>query len=397
MSDTAKADSGQSDTALRGDDDSGQTGRAAALDATAAEATEPSEHGEPGEAGEAGRYRIARLRDQWYVACRAGRLAAKPIAVTILDTPLVLFRGEGGRPAALLDRCAHRNAPLSLGRMAGTRLACRYHGWQFDTQGVCRHIPALCAPSEGPARRVSAYPTREAHGFVWVFLSETREPDTEPFAFPYLDAPDFASFRIDYRVQATLHATLENMLDVPHTAFLHRGLFRGGASNRITAVVRRSADRVEAEYVGEPLPSGIAARILGVGESGQDCVEHFDRFILPSISQVEYRLGVSHLIATSALTPESDFVTRFSTVVTYKLPLPRLLLRALFEPIARRILAQDAWILAKQTESVHAFGAEEYASTEVDVLGREIWRLLKAAEKGEATPGTTERRIELNV
>jgi phenylpropionate dioxygenase-like ring-hydroxylating dioxygenase large terminal subunit len=363
--------------------------------------TPPSMPG--GEGGEqrdeaGGRYRIARLRNRWYVACRSSRLGSRPLAVTILDTPLVLFRAEGGRAAALLDRCAHRNLPLSLGRSAGPRLACRYHGWEFDGEGICRRVPALCAATEGPARRVPAFPAREAQGFVWVFLSETAAPDSEPFRFPHLDEAGFGSFRIDYRVDATLHATLENMLDVPHTAFLHRGLFRGGGRrNRITAVVRRSADRVEAEYVGEPLPSGLAARILGVGESDRDGVEHFDRFILPSISQVEYRLGNSHLIATSALTPESDFVTRFSTVVSYRLPLPRLLLRALFEPVARRILGQDAWVLARQTRAVRAFGGEEYASTEVDVLGREIWRLLKAAEKGDTLTEQAERRIELEV
>ena len=54
--------------------------------------------------------------------------------------------------------------------------------------------------------------------------------------------------------EATLHATLENILDVPHTAFLHRGLFRGVKRNEITAVVRRGADRVEA-LTGPPTPA----------------------------------------------------------------------------------------------------------------------------------------------
>jgi phenylpropionate dioxygenase-like ring-hydroxylating dioxygenase large terminal subunit len=57
--------------------------------------------------------------------------------------PLVLFRSQG-RAAALLDRCPHRNVPLSLGRvLADGRLECAYHGWQFDYEGVCRKIPGL--------------------------------------------------------------------------------------------------------------------------------------------------------------------------------------------------------------------------------------------------------------
>ena len=44
-----------------------------------------------------------------------------------------------------------------------------------------------------------------------------------------------------------------------HTAFLHRGLFRGGKKNQIRALVRRSPDRDETENLGEPAPGGIAA------------------------------------------------------------------------------------------------------------------------------------------
>jgi hypothetical protein len=129
-------------------------------------------------------------------------------------------------------------------------------------------------------------------------------------------------------------------------------------------------------------------------------VAHFDRFFLPSISQVEYQLGKSHLIATSALTPESDFVTRFSTVISYRLPLPGPLLRLLFEPVARRILAQDAWIVREQTRAVRRFGEETYVSTAVDVLGSEIWRLLKRAAHGDTQPDaeeSAEHRIDLLV
>jgi phenylpropionate dioxygenase-like ring-hydroxylating dioxygenase large terminal subunit len=344
------------------------------------------------------RFRVARLRNHWYVACRSKALRRKPLAVSILDTPIVLFRGSGGRAAALLDRCAHRNVPLSLGRIDHERLTCRYHGWRYDNAGTCTDIPALCDEAVGEARCVPAFATVEHQGFVWVYATADAEPPSEPFTFPNLESDKsgkVGTFQLDYEVDASLHATLENMLDVPHTAFLHTGLFRGGEPNNITALITRDAHRVEAQYVGEPLPSGLAARILGVGASGQ--VEHYDRFIMPSISQVEYRLGNSHLLATSALTPVSDFKTRVSTVIAYKLPIPHLLLRAVFEPVARRILNQDAWILARQTEAVRRFEGEEYMSTKVDVLGPEIWRMLDAADRGHGAPEPLERSIQLLV
>jgi phenylpropionate dioxygenase-like ring-hydroxylating dioxygenase large terminal subunit len=289
---------------------------------------------------------------------------------------------------------------LSRGRLVGERLECAYHGWQYDREGICRLVPALCDGGPAQGQLVPAYPVIEQQGYVWVFATPGPIPAIRPFLFPHLGEAGYTSVRFDFQVEATLHATLENQLDVPHTAFLHRGLFRGGKRNRITAVVRRWRHRVEAEYIGEPPPRGLAARLLAVGQEGN--LAHFDRFLLPSISQVEYRLGAqSHLIITNALTPVSDFTTRFSSVVSFRVPLPGILVRWLLTPIARRILEQDRRILKLQTESVRRFGTEQYVSTEVDLLGPHIWRLLREAEQGGAGAAgegaVIEKHIELLV
>ena len=52
-------------------------------------------------------------------------------------------------------------------------------------------------------------------------------------------------------------------------------------------------------------------------------------------------------------------------------------------PPALRVFRQDAKILKLQTDTLRAFGGEQFASTEIDVLGRHIWRLLKSAERGD--------------
>ena len=110
-----------------------------------------------------------------------------------------------------------------------------------------------------------------------------------PFRFPHVDEAGYTTVRRSLSVTAGLHAALENTLDVPHTAFLHGGLFRGGRPPvDIEVVVRHTADGVEAEYLGEPRPPGLAGRILAP-EGG--VVTHVDRFLMPSIAQVEYRLG----------------------------------------------------------------------------------------------------------
>ena len=46
----------------------------------------------------------ANISDAWYVACESHELGKKPLARTVLGTPLALFRDASGAPGALLDR-----------------------------------------------------------------------------------------------------------------------------------------------------------------------------------------------------------------------------------------------------------------------------------------------------
>jgi vanillate O-demethylase monooxygenase subunit len=58
-----------------------------------------------------------------------------------LGEPLVFYRKENGDPVALENRCAHRHAPLHLGRLVGDDLQCGYHGLTFGCDGVWRRTP----------------------------------------------------------------------------------------------------------------------------------------------------------------------------------------------------------------------------------------------------------------
>ena len=63
------------------------------------------------------------LRNCWYVAgwnyeFEAGALTAR----TLLNEPIVFYRKADGGWVALADRCLHRFAPLSRGRLEGDDL-----------------------------------------------------------------------------------------------------------------------------------------------------------------------------------------------------------------------------------------------------------------------------------
>ncbi len=345
---------------------------------------------------------VVRLPGHWFIAATSRELGRGPLATMLFGTPIVLFRDREGKAGALLDRCPHRNVPLSLGAVeADGTLSCAYHGWRFDVRGACTQIPSLVGPPTAKACRAHALATVEQQGFVWVCSTPSQDdaptsPSTPPHRFAFMGKRGYSTVVQTVVADGTMYSTIENALDVPHTAFLHRGLFRSESRGiAITAKVHRTSDRVAAEYVGEPRPPGLIGRILS--PSG-GIVTHFDRFLLPSIAQVEYSIGTeNHILVDSVMTPVSDFRTRIYAVVSFRTRLPHFLVRPFVKPLALKVFRQDALILAKQTETIQAFGGEQFASTEIDVLGRHIWRLLRQAERGDPHGGDETLEVKLVV
>lgn len=86
---------------------------------------------------------------------------------------LVVWRDNNGAAHVWEDRCPHRGMKLSFGFVRGDHIACLYHGWQYDTAGQCRYIPAhpdLVVPKSITA---SVYSTLEAAGLIWTALDQS--------------------------------------------------------------------------------------------------------------------------------------------------------------------------------------------------------------------------------
>ncbi len=312
----------------------------------------------------------------------------------LMDEPLAVFRDASGSPRAVLDRCPHRNAALSDGRVASDgNLECPYHGWRFDGTGECRAVPGLFEGSDAPAtaRRVASWHATERDGFVYVWASPDTEPSREAFAMPNLLEPENGRSRKPWQVgqvvfpcdlDATLHAALENTLDVPHTAFLHKGIFRGKRLKELTAVRRDFDGGVEVEFLGEPVGLG---PIQG-GPLANKTFQHWDRFIMPCVAQVEYRVDDWLEIFNNVIhVPLSPTVTRAWFVFRWWTPLPARLIAPIVNAQGRMVLRQDKHAMAKQSANIDRFGGERFASTDLDLLGAAIWRLLRQAERAEAT------------
>lgn len=335
-----------------------------------------------------GRFSVAFPRKHWYPATRSSELGTKPLAVELMDTPIVLFRDDRGTAHALVDRCPHRNVPLSLGQVRGGDLQCGYHGWRFDGSGTCTAVPGLDADPASPNRSVISHAVSESDGFVWIWGEPNAEPASRPFALPRFE-PKGRATRIGRTVfvrdiDSTMHAAIENALDVPHTAFLHGGIFRGSSEPReITAVRRELPDGVEVQYLGEPI--GFGPVTLSTKQTDKT-FDHWDRFHLPGIAQIEYAIdGWLRIVNTIVHLPMSAFRTRAWFVLDFATPLPARVVGPIIQARGKAVLEQDVDMLAAQTERTRRLGGERYTSTDLDLLGNAIWRLLRQAERAERT------------
>jgi phenylpropionate dioxygenase-like ring-hydroxylating dioxygenase large terminal subunit len=344
------------------------------------------------EAGEAGHWSVAVPRPAWYPACTSEEVGVRrPRPLELMGAPLVVFRDGRGEASVLRDRCPHRNAPLSDGRVRDGALECGYHGWRFDGTGACVAIPGLLdVGSVGERRGVERHACVERDGVVWFWSEAGEEPPagSAPFGLPDL-GPGARQVVLRYDVETTMHAAIENTLDVPHTAFLHRGLLRGAEPNVIRAERRAIPDGVEVQYFDEPFGIGF------LRPPSDTELLHFDRFVLPCVAQVEYRAGPwLQLVNTVLHLPLGPTRTRLWFVLRANSQrLPRRLVELAIRVQGPTVARQDVKVLERQTANVRRFGGERFSSTELDLFGTAVWRLLRAAEKGEPSPTLEPRSI----
>lgn len=162
------------------------------------------------------------LANDWYVVARSKDLEEDALqSVRVLGEDLVLWRHDG-EVHAWKDLCIHRGAQLSKGWVKDGTVVCPYHGWRYNCEGRCVHIPA--APNRPPPRkaRTFVHHAKERYGYVWVSMGEPEE-DVPPF--PEWDDPTFRNFHAGpYHYAASGFRAVENFLDATHFPFVHAGL-----------------------------------------------------------------------------------------------------------------------------------------------------------------------------
>jgi len=274
----------------------------------------------------------ASWRDHWYpVAFERDLRRDEPYAFTLFGEPLVAFRGDGGRWFCGPDRCPHRAARLSEGRVRDGRLECLYHGWQFGADGRCRRIPQW--PPERPlpaAACLSAIPLQVRQGMLWVWPGGAHQADPARIpVVPALEAKDVVV--TDYAIDLPYGQSflVENVIDVAHIHIAHDGV-RGGGFRDLALPLQfelldESATGLRASYRSIGLPS----RADAGSQAGRALVE----FVAPNL-----------VLYTSDYADRS----RVAGLALYSLPLDtdrcRLLYRKFSNFYSRRERAKPRWL-----------------------------------------------------
>src|SRR5438552_592230 len=109
----------------------------------------------------------ASARRAWHAVAASAEVGDGPVQIWLLGDPWVLVRLDG-QIRAFADRCPHRLAPLSAGRITGGTLQCGYHGWRFAADGRCMEIPALGKTSQISKRATLPVPfgVTERYGLI---------------------------------------------------------------------------------------------------------------------------------------------------------------------------------------------------------------------------------------
>ena len=165
------------------------------------------------------------VRNCWYVAAWDHELAEGAIiSRTLLNEPVALWRAPDGALIGMADRCPHRSAPLSLGRIEGEEVRCMYHGLKFARSGACTEIPGQdMIPATA---RVKTYPVVERHSWIWVWMGDPARAD--PALIPPavgMDDPDWVlrSGHLDYDANYLL--INDNLTDFTHLTYVHANSF----------------------------------------------------------------------------------------------------------------------------------------------------------------------------
>ena len=298
------------------------------------------------------------IPDIWYPVLDSRELPkGQPIGVKRFGQKLVFWRGPENSIVCMLDKCRHRGAALSIGKVLHGHLQCPFHGFEYDFSGNVAHIPANGRNAPLPKDfQVMSYPAREAHDFIWVWWGE---PQSDYPPLPWFEDLDSRfSYGRDYDLWPVHYSrAIENQLDVFHLPFVHHNTIGRGRRYITDGPFTELKDNTLKVWVMNRVEDGLPAKSQrDLNEPTSPALLHFK---FPNLWM--NRLSDDFRIVI-AFVPVDENHTKF--YLRYyqsfiRMPILRGIVNGLTAISSRVILRQDRDVVITQQPTKSGFGMSE--------------------------------------
>ena len=190
------------------------------------------------------------IKEFWYAVLYSSEVKKGRMTGAVrLGEKLAFWRdASSGEVYCIKDKCPHRGASLSAGKVHNGHAQCPFHGIEFDGSGSCVLIPANGRSADVPERfNQPSYRTAEKGGLIWIFWSDrlcASDPDESFPSLPWFEDIDEKFRWINWKDPWKCHYSrcIENQLDVVHLPFVHNTTIGRGNASLVNGPRVRTAD-----------------------------------------------------------------------------------------------------------------------------------------------------------
>ncbi len=305
-----------------------------------------------------------------------------PVRRFLGNVPIVIWRANGEICAAL-DKCPHRNFPLSKGYVENGKLVCPYHGWEFGNDGKCTEVPG-CPNNDLSGLGLETIEIKTIWGMVFGRLKYG-----EGYQLPEMpNDADFDHFWWELEpINARPFDAIENVLDPFHTNFIHDGLIRvKNRRQKVTQTIEVFEDGFKGTYV-QNSDYGAMSRFL---EGGRTFAT--GQYYPPLCYQGQWHgnKGLNHCV-TIWFCPEGEGKMRaYARFSMAKHKGPKWLKVLLVRLFLFKVIEQDRDALIELKANIDTFGAPKFKAGPGDKISGFLARLYNGQKLEPQTIGPFE-------
>ena len=349
----------------------------------------------------------------WYAVAWDHEVTAQaPLARTVADLPMALYRTEDGRAVALADACWHRLAPLSMGTLlGGDQIRCPYHGLEYNSAGRCVKMPAQ--DTVNPSAMVASYLVVDRYRYVWVWPGDMSlaDPDLIP-DMHQMDDPEWAGDGETIEAPCNYQLVLDNLMDLTHEEFVHGNSLGQAELSSSDFSTRREEDgsvTVERWMYDVAPPPFWAKNLRDVFPDFEGTVDRWQiiHYYAPSTICIDVGVakagsgapegdrsqGVNGYVMNT-ITPESSTSCHYFWAIMRNYRLESQLITTELREGVHGVFEEDEEMLVAQQRGIEANPDHEFYSLSVDAGGMWVRRILDRMLEAEGRLGTARTGVE---